>query len=149
MFASLFHSSGSRQSRSGWSAGLLQEVPIPDANILGSYPHPHQLGWSSSLRVHPPCSRTEEEAQRRSCFSLLGNILEVAQIASLPMLQGELVHTPSVAAEEAGNSVILGPSVSQVFSCSEREVDKAIASHLDISATPLLMLPPTIQPLLP
>lgn len=66
---------------------------------------------------------------RRAYFSLLRNILDVAQVVSLPIMEGELGHTPSLAAEEAGNSVVLGgyvPAVSQVFRCSENEVDQAI-----------------------
>lgn len=56
-----------------------------------------------------------EKEERMVYFSLLGNTLKVTQISSPSILEGELGHIPSLAAKEAGNSVILGshlPSIS-------------------------------------
>lgn len=76
-----------------------------------------------------------EKEERMAYFSLLGNTLEVTQIASPSILEGELGHIPSLTAKESGNSVILGrhlPGYKYSVALSE----KWSGSHLDICHTP-------------
>ena len=83
------------------SPELVQEASVPDALSTQRSCLVHTGRMSSNLRAHVPSGRTEGEAER-AFFSLLGRILEVVQITSLPVLEGELGHTSSLAAAEVG-----------------------------------------------
>lgn len=135
------HSVG-RQSRAGL-AGLLQEASLHDATITGELPSFTPVGTGLQPQSSPSQQQDRGRSIKKVLLLSLENMLEVAQIASLPMLEEGLSHTPSIVAEEAGNAVILCDHMP----CSEREVDNAVGSPLDISAIPLSMFPPTIQPL--
>lgn len=73
--------------------------------------HPRRLSLIHKGQNQAPASKLtfpaagqKKQQKKRTCFFLLGNILEVAQIASLLVLEAKLGHTSSLAAEEDGNS---------------------------------------------
>lgn len=87
--------SGGRESKA--SRGAPGSSSPRCSVILGEYPRSQGLGCSCSLRAQALSSSAEGEAEGRAHFSLRGNPLEFVQIFSLPILEGESSHTPSLA----------------------------------------------------